>query len=299
MRCGLCRPHLTSSIPEIRLSVRPLHSRYAICAPAFLLLLVSLACRAVSAQPAPTATHIPTASSTRRPSPTTTPTATHTPTPQPTSTPTVTRTPRPDYAATSAAGSTHAAETAMVDITKDLKGYGLTTDEGYLVWLSTVPITLTVDTYGAMDTYMIDPRLVVKDFVFQTEVSWKSSGGLAGCGYMFRTDRSLSRGDFYDFVAIRLSGLPLWWASYWKEGSLERMLSPNYATSAAIRQKYGSTNTFAVVAIGDHLTFYANGDRLKTILNDKLSEGRIAYQVQQESGETTCLFKNGWVWVLK
>ena len=187
----------------------------------------------------------------------------------------------------------------MPDIAKDLKGYGMSAENGQLVWLSSLPITLTVDTYGAMDTYMIDPRLVVSDFVFQTEVSWKSSGGLAGCGYMFRTDRSLSRGDHYDFVAIRLSGLPIWWAAYWKEGYLQRMLSPDYATSAAIRQKYGSTNTYAVVALGDHLTFYANGDRLSTIQNDKLTEGRIAFQVQQESGETTCVFKNSWVWALK
>jgi hypothetical protein len=187
----------------------------------------------------------------------------------------------------------------MVDITKDLNSYGITTEKGYLAWLSTTPITLTVDTYGAMDTYMLDPTLVVSDFVFQTEVVWKSSGGLAGCGYMFRTDRSLHRGALYDFVAIRLSGLPLWWSNYWKEGILQSRLSPNYSTSAAIRQKYGSTNTFAVVALEDKMTFYANGDRLSTVVNDKLTKGRIAYQVQQESGETTCLFKRGWVWALK
>jgi len=187
----------------------------------------------------------------------------------------------------------------MVEIARDLKMYGVTTDEGHLAWLSALPITLSVSSHLASDYYMIAPALVVSDFVFQTEVTWESTGGLAGCGYVFRAERSLGRGSFYDFLAIRLSGLPIWWASYWKEGFLERTLSPLSATSAAIHQKQGSTNTYAVVARGDHMVFYANGDRLSGITHDKLSEGRIAYMVSQESGETTCVFNNGWVWALK
>jgi hypothetical protein len=187
----------------------------------------------------------------------------------------------------------------MVDIAKDLKNYGISTEDGYLAWMSTVPVTLTVDTYGDSQYTLIDPTLVVSDFVFQTDVTWKSTGGLAGCGYMFRGDRNMRLGAFYEFYTIRLSGLPIWFAGFWDESYLKKRLSPDYATSAAIRQKNGSTNTYALVAQGDVFTFYTNADRMRTVQDDHQSEGRFAYQVLQESGETTCVFKNTWVCALK
>jgi hypothetical protein len=146
---------------------------------------------------------------------------------------------------------------------------------------------------------MLDPKLIVKDFVFQTDVTWNSTGGLAGCGYIFRADRSLSRGSFYEFFTLRLSGLPIWWLTYWENGNPKVDLSPSSATSAAIKQKYNSTNTYAVVAIGDWMTLFVNGKRLGSYTNNKLKEGRLAFQVAQESGETTCIFKNSWVWTLQ
>ena len=260
-------------------------------------LLVTLSCRALVAQPTPTSQ--PKASDTPSPPPSATvqPTATATLSPSPTSTPT--RTPTLDYPATSAAQSTQFAATALVDILDDLEDYDISTEEGQLVWLSTYPITLTVDTYSEYNFHMIDPKLIVDNFVFQTEVTWKSSSGLAGCGYNFRTSRSLSRGGYYEFFAIRLSGLPIWSASYWNEGYLEKVLTPNGSSSMSIRQKYGSRNKFAVVAKADRLTFYANGTRLGRVIDDKLSEGRLGFSVGQESGESTCIFDKSWVWALK
>jgi len=187
----------------------------------------------------------------------------------------------------------------MVDILDDLEDYDISAEGGSLSWLATLPVTLTVDTYGANQYELIDPKLVAGDFVFQTEATWESTGGLAGCGYVFRSSRSLSRGSYYEFFSIRLSGLPLWYATYWKEGILEKLLTPNYPTSGAIRQKNGSTNRLAVVARGDRFTFYANGDRMGSVVDNHLKEGRIGVFAGQESGETTCIFNNSWVWTMK
>ena len=262
-------------------------------------LLVMLSCRLLAAQPTPTSTLPP--SKTPSPSPSATPTLTNTATLTltPSSTPTPTRTPTPHFAATSAARLTQFAATALVDILYDLEDYDLSGEDGYLNWVATTPITLTVDTYGENQFHMIDPKLVVGDFVFQTDVTWNSTGGLAGCGYLLRASRSLSRGSFYEFFTIRLSGLPLWYASYWDEGILGKLLTPNYPTSLAIRQKDGSTNRLAVVAKADKFTFYANGNRLGSVSDSSLEEGRLAVFVQQESGETTCVFDHSWVWSLK
>jgi len=268
---------------------------------AVILVGLTLACRVVSPTPSPSATPRPSPTSTTPLTATPLPTERPSPTSEPsrTTTPTVTRTPRPDYAATSEAKSTQFAATAMVDIIKDLDRYNVTTQNGYLAWVSTLPYTMTVDTHGASEIQMLDPKLIVKDFVFQTDVTWTSTGGLAGCGYIFRADRSLSRGSFYEFLAIRLSGLPIWWLTYWEDGNPKVDLSPPSATSAAIKQKYNSTNTYAVIALGDRMTLFVNGKRLGSYSNNKLEEGRLAFQVAQESGETTCIFKNGWVWAIK
>ena len=278
---------------------KPVTKRALIAVAVALWLLVTLSCRAFMAQPTPT--NPPEPSDTPSPSPSATllPTATSTITRSPSDTPTPSRTPTPNYAATSAARSTQFAATALVEILDDLEDYYKPTSEGYLVWLSTYPITLTVDTYRESEFHMIDPKLVVGDFIFQTEVTWTSTSGLAGCGYLFRTSRSLSRGSYYEFFTIRLSGLPLWSASYWHEGYREKVLTPDLSSSLAIRQKYGSRNKFAVLAKGDRLTFYANGKRLGGVTDSKLKEGRLGFSVKQESGETTCIFDKSWVWVLK
>jgi hypothetical protein len=47
------------------------------------------------------------------------------------------------------------------------------------------------------------------------------------------------------------------------------------------------------------LSVYANDVRLTNASIGKLARGKIAFYVCQESGTTTCLFTNGWLWNLK
>jgi len=47
---------------------------------------------------------------------------------------------------------------------------------------------------------------------------------------------------------------------------------------------------------GDKFTVYINGVKERTVENNKIAEGRLAFEVVQDSGTSYCLFENGWVW---
>jgi hypothetical protein len=221
--------------------------------------------------------------------PTDTPIPTDTSTPEPTDT--------PDLTATQAVESTQQAEKAMEGIQKDLDELGVDTGDGQLAWISSEPVALKVNTYRGYDFQHVDPDLVVQDFVFRTEVTWESTGGFAACGFLFRADEDLDRGAQYMFETIRLSGLPMWFVLRADYRTIQDDMTTKYPFSSAINQAQGSTNIYTLIAKGNSFMFYANGDRLGTVFNSKLSEGRVAYYVAQNSGETSCTFDHSWIWV--
>jgi hypothetical protein len=260
------------------------------------------ACKSSATPQEPANTAVPVATNTVAPSatplPTDTPTLEPTTTPLPTDTPTLEPTVTPDLTATAAIEATQAAEEAMAIVSKDLDVVGISATSGKLAWLSTESVTLKVTTYGERNYQFIDPDLVVQDFVFQTDVTWESTGGLAACGVIFRAEEDLDRGAYYEFLTIRLSGLPAWGVFRIDYNTIQDDLSPKSPYSSSINQKQGSTNTYTLIAKGNSFTFYTNGDRMGTVFNSKLPEGLIAYQASQESGETSCTFENTWLFVL-
>jgi hypothetical protein len=264
------------------------------------LITTPLACTTSPPPPELASQTLPSATDT--PAPTDTPDPTDTPaptdTPLPTETPTLEPTVTHDLPATFAAESTQNAEKAFEEIKKELEVYGIQANEGQLAWLGLKAVTLSVNTYGEWYAEFIDPDLVVQDFIFQTDVTWESTGGLATCGLIFRAEEDLDRGAYYEFASIRLSGLPMWFVHRFDYNTVQDDMTAKYPFSSAINQKQGSMNKYAVIARGNSFTFYANGDRLGTVFNSKLPDGRIAYTINQESGETTCVFENSWLFEL-
>jgi hypothetical protein len=47
------------------------------------------------------------------------------------------------------------------------------------------------------------------------------------------------------------------------------------------------------------LTVYANDTKLGQMDMTKRTSGEIRFMAWQESMQTTCTFKNGWIWALK
>lgn len=254
--------------------------------------MLSAACNPPAA-PTETATPVPPPTETATPEPTETPvpTATNTPTPLPTSTST------PDAKATAAAHATATVEAALGDIDDVLQDYGYSTKEGQLGFIHD-PVSITVDTYGERHHVTDYPEMDFGNFVLHTDITWNTSSGLAGCYIVFRSDGDLERGRNYQFVTIRLQGLPLWGFAIFNNERGDLLDPEGLLPDGDIEDLQGSTNEIVIVAEDTKFTAYANGERLGTQVNSKLAKGAIAFGAFQESGTTTCEYKHTWVWSL-
>ena len=249
---------------------------------------MSLADEKSTATPEATATSVPTE----------TPAPTNTPEPTNTSVPTATSTATPNRTATAQARVTATAQAVIAKIDAELKKYDLSTKEGHLGWMHD-PVSLKLDTYGEYKHDVDYPDLSVSDFVLQTDITWETTTGLAGCGLLLRAQPDFERGAQYQFAIVRLALEPLWDIEYYKYGQFQENITGRLLSAPILDDKSGGTNHITVIAQGNKITAYANGDRLGSVIDGRLTKGTVAFLAWQESGETTCKFENSWLWVLK
>lgn len=252
----------------------------------------------------------PTATTTKPPPPTNTPVPSNTPTPLPTQTPTPTDTPvptdtptpTPDLKATEAAQATADAEVTQAalaaEVAKEIESYSIPTDQGSLVFFSEGGIPITIDQYDSSNVILLNPGVSYENYVLHADVSWESTSGLAGCGIIFHADTS-ETGAYYNFRALRLSGVPAWAVLYIEDGQLKFMPTGDVRTNNAIDLKQNSLNSYVLVVEEKLLTVYANEKRLGAVDITKQTSGEIAFEVFQESGVTTCTLDRIWVWSLR
>lgn len=262
-----------------------------------LILALSLVLGGCAPQQAPADTPTPSPAPTDTPQPTST--FTPVPTETPTATPTVTRTATPDRKATQAARQTATQEAANEMVAKELEKLGIDPSLGHVSWVMKEPVELDG---GGYSMGWFNPILevgVLKDFVIQSEVTWNTSGALAGCAYLFRApeDWDMKTGDSYDLVMLRNKYDPVWSIDYFKDGRWEYSL-PSFegVHSANINDEEFSKNVLTLDARGENFTIYINGVKERTIQNNKITEGSIAFEVVQNSGSSYCMFENGWIW---
>jgi hypothetical protein len=258
------------------------------------LIVAMTGCTSAESQPSPTVEPPPT----DKPLPTAAPT--QTPTPMPTATPEPTSTPTPDLTATAEVEATQAMAAVIEEIGAELEAIGYSASEGSLAWVSGGPQEINITAYNTHDWIPVASGQIFSDFIFKADVTWESTGGFVTCGFWFRGESEDENAPHYKFQTIRLSGLPSWDVEYWKFNDWKATLSPGgrIIESPHIDQDQGSTNSYILVAEGNLLTVYANGHRLGQVTITTLSEGIIAYYTWQDSGETSCIFDNAWVWDL-
>ncbi len=241
----------------------------------------------------------PTVISSDTPVPTSTATATLIPTDTPVPTPTVTRTATPDSRATLAAAQT--ATQAAIDnrVNAELVEYGIDPSLGQVVWAYEDAVELDGGGYATGFYQKIEDLGVLEDFVVQSEITWNTSGALAGCGFIFRApdDWDLDIGDWYEFYMLRVQYAPVWFLDYWKDGRWEYSM-PGWSgvESGNIEDENDSKNILTLDVVGDTFTVYINGVKERAVQNDKVTEGCLAFQVVQNSGTSYCKFENTWVW---
>ncbi len=175
----------------------------------------------------------------------------------------------------------------------------LSTDSGALAWSEIDPWPITATSYGTSIYEPIDEGSEYQSYVLHYDVTWQTTSGLAGCGLIFHSEKDLGRGKQYRFYAYRFSGLPYWTVELWNYGPNPIPAMGRGKINSAIYQENGSTNSYTLVVRDDVMTIYANGRRLSHVPISTLNKGRIAFFAFQESGETTCAYKNAWLWELE
>jgi hypothetical protein len=273
---------------------------------ALVLALALAACGNQGTPAEPTSTPIPVADTpepTSTPAPTSTPQPTSTPTPLPTETPTESPTdtpsPTPDILKQLEAEATQQADEIVATIAPELEKLGLSVEDGYLAWSSTEPEDIRLFDYNATRFSEIGDGLNLGDFILFTDVTWESTEGFLTCGVIFRAEPEITKGEYYLFQALRLSGLPAWDIEFWDGNQLLVNVTGHTQTNKTINQAQGATNSYMLAVQGDKMTVYANGTRLRTQYDKRRAEGLPAFFAWQNSGESTCTFSNGWIWALK
>lgn len=243
-----------------------------------LILLVALACS--------TTTIIP-GQATEPPVPTTAPSLT----PIPSST--------PDLAATLSAQATLAAAQRENDIKAILNRVDISSDTGHLLWDQEEPIAITMN--GPDSLYQpFAEGIVASDFVLQTDMTWNTNSWPV-CGIWFRSEDTFTDGAQYQLLFLRLSGLPAWSIEYHQFDRFVFNVTRQVKYSNDLNLDDGATNRFLLVANDNEFTLYINGKRQGRYYDDsrKLGQGVFAFYGSQDGKNTTCTFKDTWIWSLK
>ncbi len=219
-------------------------------------------------------------------------------TPAPTDTPTAVPTATIDVAATVEAKQTQTANDVLGEIEKILGDSNIPYKDGRLAWQEDKPITVSLS--GPDGNYAdVDEKLVSSNFILKSDVTWSASGIIV-CGVIFRSEPNIAEGKQYQFLYMRLSGLPAWAIELHEFGRFQN--SPTAVKySSALIQENNSTNQVVLVAQDDQFTVYINRVRQGRFFDysKQRTEGSFAFLGYQDSGKGSCKFENSWIWELK
>jgi hypothetical protein len=232
--------------------------------------------------------------------PTNTPEPTSTATPEPTATATATITPTrtatPNIQATAAARKT-ATAVAQIDLIRPtFKKLDLDPESGRLVWYGKEKINLEVRDYNSEVFVPLEDVGIIDDFVLRTKITWDSTGGLAGCSINFRAEEDPEYGAHYAFHTMRLQQAPAWDVEYHKFNQWQSTLTNRIIFTNHLIDGKGTTNEIVLIVRGKEMQTYINGEKQRNVTLSKLTEGYIQFLVWQDSGKTSCVFHDSWVW---
>jgi len=249
-----------------------------------LLPIITIACNPVPKQETPTQTQTL--------SFTDTPTFTSSPLPTMTSTSTVT----PDMTATYSANATMvtAERLKLIKPELDLVGYPET---GSITWYQVDAINIVPAKNQTLFYKTIDEKLIAGDFIFKTDITW-SATSLVFCGFNFRAGENIEKGNHYEFLFLRISGLPGWDIEYHEGDEFVSTITERIHFSDAMKTENNATNEFILVARGNQFTVYINKIRQGTFFDygNKLTEGQFAFLAFEDSGASSCKYDNSWLW---
>jgi len=222
--------------------------------------------------------------------PTFTPLPTDTPSPVPTST--------PNKTATAVAEATETSDAVLNELDNLLGDSEIPYQDGHLAWQQVKPMTVNL-TGPSWDYVEVDKDLTASNFILKSDITWEASGIIL-CGVIFRSEPNIEKGRQYQFVYLRLSGLPAWEIELFDFGRFKNTPTRTQF-SDAIDQANEATNQVVLIAQDEQFTLYINHARQGRYFDysKQRMDGAFAFNGNQDSGTGSCKFENSWIWVLE
>ena len=158
-----------------------------------------------------------------------------------------------------------ATATALAPILAELPIYGLDPTQGRIGWTHP-PQTLEVEGYQQYDYANRFMGTIARDFVVSADITWNTTGGLAGCGFVLRSDGALEALDQYLVIATRaVNGRVIF--STMVDGEVKNGIDHYaYGLDPDFDWRNDTTNRLTVVAQGSVFTLYTNGAKIGEVV---------------------------------
>lgn len=154
---------------------------------------------------------------------------------------------------------------AAAPLLADLPNYGVDPSQGSLAWVHQ-PITVEVTGYLQSDFQNRYLGTVARDFVASTDITWNTTTGLSGCGFVFRSDGNKEAANQYlGLISRGGNGRAIFNAMV--DGQNKNTVDMYaYGIDPSFQWRNGTTNRLAIVARGTTFTFYTNGTQVGQVV---------------------------------
>jgi expansin (peptidoglycan-binding protein) len=202
--------------------------------------------------------------------------------------------------ATTDTGDQSATDEALAPIRAELPTYGIDPSQGMLGWIQP-PLTVQTEGYLQYDYGGDFLSTVARDFVLAADVTWNTRFGSTACGYVIRSDGNEEAFNQYLVLATRGAQGHVGFAIMQDGEVKDDEITDIYANGIDPRFEWqnDTTNRLTVVGKGNTFTIYTNGTKIGEVTPSvAYDRGFTAFTALNESGDTTCQFDNGWLWLL-
>jgi hypothetical protein len=152
-----------------------------------------------------------------------------------------------------------ASVTAMAPAVAELPRYGVDPASGYVAWIHN-PATIDLNGFNQTGYANDYPQITAADFVLAADIKWNTRNSLSGCGFMFRSDGNQNNPNQYSLIITRVASGHMGFLAI-ANGEISNYRE--YFIKNGDRSfdwLNGSTNRLALVARGNSLDFYTNGN---------------------------------------
>lgn len=156
---------------------------------------------------------------------------------------------------------------AAAPLLERLPDYGVDPNAGQLAWVHP-PVTVDVSGYLQSDFENQFFGTVAQDFVMSSEITWNTTTGLSGCGFVFRSDADEEAPSQYLALISRGgNGRVVYQRMF--DGEVKTGIDM-YASDKDpfFEWRNDTTNRLTLVARGDTFSFYTNGNLIDELKAD-------------------------------